>query len=159
MRILFVLFASLLMCSMVGCGNDEDEKDEKGALPRIVIWHALEQSERNQKILQVALDDYSENVGVSCKEWVRDVIEEATDNHVKVPSNTSTGDGWKPDPEGHVIRYRHNARPALLNTAPGDIVQMQWKAGVGSSDSDYNMHTAIIFFYFPERCSFHRKQL
>ena len=151
MRILFVLFAFLLMISVVGCRDGGDETYETGSSPLIVSWHALEQSERNQKILRVALDDYGDNVGESCKEWVRDVIEQATDRHVVIPPNNESGDGWEPDPEGHVIRYRHNTNPALLNTTPGDIVQMQWKAGkagVGSPDSEYNMHTAIVLSVF-----------
>ena len=149
MRILFVIFASLLLISVVGCGDGGDETYETGSSPLILSWHALEQSERNQKILRVALDDYGDNVGESCKEWVRDVIEEATDGHVVILSNNESGDSWEPDPEGHVIRYRHNTNPALLNTTPGDIVQMQWNAGVGSSDSEYNMHTAIVLSVFP----------
>ena len=146
MRILCVLFAFLLICSVVGCGEESDSiiGSERGSSPMVVSWHAMEQSERNEKILKVALDDLRVNVGESCKEWVRDVIEEATDGHVKVPSNTPEGDGWGPDPENHIIRYRYNMEPAILNTTPGDIVQMQWKPGIGSDDSEYNMHTAIV---------------
>ena len=161
MRILFVIFVSLLMCSMVGCGEPDDNveeetseeqgaaatREEQGAAATLspASWHELEQSERIQKILTVALNDYGDNVGLSCKKWVQDVIRRASDGHVKVPLNTKKGDSWQPDPEGHVIRYRHNDRPALLNTSPGDIVQIQWKQGLSSSNPDYNIHTAIIF--------------
>ena len=158
MRILFVLFASLLMCSMVGCGDIEDETSETGVEEKTsetgssllsVDWHALEQYQRSEKILLVALDDYGDNVGKSCKEWVRDVIRRATDGHVKIPPNTLEGDGWDPDPVyDHVVRYRYNVETALLGTTPGDIVQMQWKAGVGSTDPKFNMHTAIVLFVF-----------
>ena len=72
-----------------------------------------------------------------------------------ISPNTSEGDGWEPDPNGYtfgggdVILSHQNASPALLNTILGAIVQMQWKAGVGSSDSAYNMHTAIVLSVFP----------
>lgn len=150
MRILFVLFAFLLICSVVGCGEESDSiiESERGSSPLVVSWHAMEQSERNEKIIKVALDELGVNVKESCKEWVRDVIEEATDGHVKVPSNTSEGDGWDPDPENHIIRYRYNMEPAILNTTPGDIVQMQWKAGVSSPNPESNMHTAIVLSVF-----------
>lgn len=158
MRILFVIFASLLMISVVGCGEESeqildpdsmDETSEKGSSPLVVIWHALSQSEKNQRILQVALDDYGVKVRKSCKEWVRKVIKQASNEHVNIPSNTSNGDSWKPDTAGHAIRYRYNRSPALLETSPGHIVQMQWKAGVGSRDSEYNMHTAIVLSVLP----------
>lgn len=148
MKILFVLFASLLMCSITGCGGDDnivDEQGEHGAAAVAKSWHELEQYQRNQKILEVALEDYSKNVKLSCKEWIRDVIKRASNGHVIIPSNTESGDSWVPDPEDHVVRYRYNTETALLNTSPGDIVQMQWNPGVGSDDAEYNMHTAIIF--------------
>lgn len=151
MRILFAIFAPLLMISVVGCGDDENETDatyETGSSPLILSWHALEQSERNQKILREALDDYGENVGESCKEWVRDIIEQASDRHVVIEPNNESGDGWNPDPEGHVICYRYNTSPAILNTTPGDIVQMQWKAGLFSSNPESNIHTAIVLSVF-----------
>lgn len=142
------IFAVVLIFAVVGCGDGEDETYETGSSPLILSWHALEQSERNQKILRRALDDYGDNVGESCKEWVRDVIEEATGRHVVIRSNNESGDSWEPDPEGHVIRYRHNTKPALLNTTPGDIVQMQWRAGFGSSNPKSKMHTAIVLSVF-----------
>lgn len=154
MRILtpiFTFFTLLLMLLVVGCGGDDnniDNMSEAGSSPLVVSWHAMEQSERNSRILEVALDYYGNNVELSCKEWVRDVIEEATNGHVKVPSNTPAGDSWGPDPESHIIRYRYNSEPAILDTTPGDIVQMQWKPGIGSSDSEYNMHTAIVLSVF-----------
>lgn len=140
------------MLSVMGCGGGEDDIEddisEAGSSPWIDSWHAMEQYQRNHRIIEVALDDYGDNVGESCKEWVRDVIEEATGGHVKVPSNTPAGDGWGPDPEDHIIRYRYNVEPAILNTTPGDIVQMQWKAGLFSNDPKNNIHTAIVLSVF-----------
>ena len=152
MRILCVLFAFLLICSVAGCGEESDSiiGSERGSSPLVASWHARSQNERNKQILHVALDDLGVNVGESCKEWVRDVIEEASNRHVTIPSNTLSGDRWQPDLTGHVILERYNANPALLNTQPGYIVQMQWKPGVGSDDSEYNMHTAIVLSVFSD---------
>lgn len=150
------IFVTLLMISVCGCGEESeqildpdsaDETSEKGSSPLPVIWHALSQSEKNQRIIQVALDDFGVNVRKSCKEWVRKVIKQASNEHVNIPSNTSNGDSWELDTAGHAIRY--NTSPTRLETSPGHIVQMQWKAGVGSRDSEYNMHTAIVLSVFP----------
>lgn len=150
MKILTPIFTLLLMLLVIGCGNDEGDVEESmnetGASPVTGSWHALEQSERNHRILQGALDYYGDNVGLSCKEWVRDVIEEASNGDVIIPSNNGSGDGWQIDPSGggDVILSHQNSSPALLNTTPGAIVQMQWKAGLYSNDSNYNIHTAIV---------------
>lgn len=152
MKILTPIFTLLLMLLVIGCGNDEGDVEESmnetGSSPLIENWDALEQDERNRTILKVALNDYGENVGLSCKEWVRDVIEEATNGYVVIPRNTEAGDGWYADPTEHVKRQRYTQTPAFRNIRPGNIVQMQWKAGVGSSDDAYNMHTAIVLAVF-----------
>ncbi|MDE0482737.1 MAG: hypothetical protein OXI67_09185 [Candidatus Poribacteria bacterium] len=151
--IVLLIFSLLFMCSMVGCGNDEDNTIydyDRGSSHSAgtSIWHDMDQSERNKEIIQVALNDYGNEVGKSCKVWVQEVVAKATKGHVTVPVNKSEGDSWNEDPDNHVVRYRYNVSPALLGTEPGDIVQMQWKKGVGSSDPKHNMHTAIILSVF-----------
>lgn len=158
MRILIPIFTLLLLLSVVGCGAGEDDTSageddtgETGSSP-IVSWHALEQSERNQKILQEALDDYGDLVGRSCKKWVYDVVYSASNGDVTIPLNNESGDAWQINPfaGGDVILSHQNRSPALLNTIPGAIVQMQWKAGLFSDDSKYNIHTAIVLAVLPD---------
>ena len=91
MRIFFVLFASLLMCFVVGCGEESEQKllapdvtpetyensefatvtDNAPAAPSLskimptqcLSWHALPQVDRNQKILDRAYRDEDKYVG------------------------------------------------------------------------------------------------
>lgn len=156
MRILFVIFASLLMCSMVGCGDDKAAQEiltpdsETGSAPWPAAWHALSQSEKNLRILQVAIGDVGDTVGRSCKKWVYDVVYSASNGHISVPLNNERGDSWDIEEEDHHTILSHSNRsPALLKTEPGQIVQMQWKAGVGDDDARYNIHTAIVLSVLP----------
>lgn len=149
MRILTPIFTVLLLLSVVGCSEDVGEP---GASPPNTSWHALKQSERNEKIIKVALADYRENVGESCKEWIRDVVEKASNGDVIIPENNNNADGWVIDPldEENIILSHQHSSPALLNTVPGAIVQIHWKTGLYSKNPKYNVHTAIVLYVLPE---------
>ena len=101
-------------------------------------WHDMSQSERNDAILDRADDDLSDEVGESCKEWVRTVIEDASNGHVIIPPNNNSGDSWELDE--HVFGFC----TSILNAKPGEIVQMRWKDNPDVPE-DFNIHTAIVY--------------
>lgn len=171
MRIFFVLFASLLMCSMVGCSGESEQilapdvapetsensgfatgPDDAPAAPRLWCpgWHALSQAERNQKILERAYEDLGKYVGDpnnditgQCKAWVQVVVYAASNGEVQLPLNHPTDfSRWIDDPENTDSEYCIGRRGSILSAKPGEIVQVQWKDTY--KEGPNNLHTFIV---------------
>lgn len=147
MRILFLLFASLLMCSIVGCGQDPEVGS--GAIASAPLrsgeWDTLSQHDKNQKILETALVDLDVDVRLSCKNWIHKVVKDATNESVVIPQNNENGDGWNEDTTGRLYGWgaAFKSSTSIMTATPGAIVQMQWKDGEGAP-YPHNRHTAIV---------------
>ncbi len=103
-------------------------------------WHGLSQSQRNYRILDRAADDLGRNVGVECKEWVRRVVKEASQNVVTIPSTRSNNYSWESSSD--VASYsRGTPPPGIMN---GHIIQMEW---TNAGNGRIFPHTAIILNY------------
>lgn len=100
-------------------------------------WHNLSQTQRNRLILARANQDLGRNTGLQCKEWVRQVVKDASGNEVVIPSTRSNNYEWN----GHryVASYSRTCPPRGI--APGHIIQMVW---TNQSNGVTNPHTAII---------------
>ncbi|MEY3784474.1 MAG: hypothetical protein RLZZ230_796 [Candidatus Parcubacteria bacterium] len=97
-------------------------------------WHDLTQSERNQAIVDETYADLNKNVGVSCKEWVRNIVYRATESHIIIPPNRSSPYDykWANDSTGQVVAM---SMP-IKDVSPGHIIQMKLSSGWP--------HTAIV---------------
>jgi hypothetical protein len=99
-------------------------------------WHNLSQNQRNSRIVERALQDVGDDVGQSCKEWVRTVVRSASGNTVTIPPNSSNDTRWQSDPDCH--RYAPPFPPGAF--VAGYIIQMRWR----NNDGTYYPHTAIV---------------
>lgn len=98
-------------------------------------WHGLSQTQRNRLILARAQEDNNRYTGVQCKEWVQNVVYNASDGEVYPPRNRNDYT-WYDHP--YVYRY---PRPYPLNgVEPGQIIQMRWRNPNGT----ITPHTAIV---------------
>lgn len=95
-------------------------------------WHDLTQSERNKEIVNTAIQDLNINVQLSCKEWVRAIVYEASNEHFSIPPNSPTLYTWQDDPTGQAV----GMSIPIKNVVPGQILQMLLKSGWE--------HTAIV---------------
>lgn len=159
------LLILLLMFCIIGCGEESEQilqsevqsavsenerlamsSDGVPASPALfryfmcLEWHNLSQFQRNHEILDRAAEDLGNDVGLSCKAWVRKVIKDASNGKVHIPSNNASGDAWGPHPA-----VRRNSGTSILDAKPGEIVQMQWRDNPNVPPS-HNMHTAIVHF-------------
>ncbi len=99
-------------------------------------WHGLSQSSRDSIILSKALSHVGENTGLQCKEWVRDVVKEASQNSVTIPATKPNKYQWYSHPYVYGI-----PQPSPVTWAtPGSIIQMKWVAPNGN----VTPHTAIV---------------
>lgn len=99
-------------------------------------WHGLSQSSRDNKILSAALSHVGENTGLQCKEWVRDVVKEASQNTVTIPATKPNKYQWYSHPYVYGI-----PQPSPVQWAtPGSIIQMKWTAPNGT----VTPHTAVV---------------
>lgn len=139
------IFAVLLIFFVVGCG---ESSERGGAAIGSEEWDTLSQHEKNQKILERAIVDLDVDVELSCKNWIHKVVTDASNGRVVIPQNNESGDGWKEDPTGRISGWgaAFHSSTYILTAFPGAIVQMQWEDGVGSSNPDYNRHTAIVLY-------------
>lgn len=96
-------------------------------------WHDLTQSARNKLIVNTALQDLGTIVGKSCKEWVRAIVYEASDQHFSIPPTSSSLYMWQDDPTGQAV----GMSIPIKNVVPGQIIQMLLKNGWE--------HTAIVY--------------
>ncbi len=93
-------------------------------------WHTWSQATRNQAIVDETFEDNDEYVGLSCKEWVRDVVLRASSRVVTIPPTASNLYTWKRSSD--VV-----GRSGLIEYAqPGEIVQMYLNSAIE--------HTAIV---------------
>ena len=176
MRILFVCCASLLVCSLVGCGGESEQilapdvapgaSENSGfatgadaapaapALSKIILaqwlsWHALPQTDRNQKILDRAYKDLGKYLGDpedwrpgQCKTWVQDVVFAASNGAVQLPLNHPEKDRWIDDPENTDSEYCIGRCGPITSARPGEIVQVRWKTSFSAPPRD--LHTFIV---------------
>ena len=106
------------------------------ATATVIGWHGLSQSQRNSRIINRADNDIGDYTGQSCKEWVRDVVEDASDGLVTIPSTRSNNYQWYSHP--YVAPCLH---PFPINwVQPGQIIQMRWTNNNGTTTP----HTAIV---------------
>jgi len=99
-------------------------------------WHNLSQTTRNALIVLSACEDLGENTGLSCKEWVRDVVEEASSQSAIIPSTKPNLYQWY----AHPYVTATSASTSIQNASTGSIIQMKWSLPSGGSTP----HTAII---------------
>lgn len=142
-----VFFICLLIFCMVGCGGDTEDRvnTEIGGPPtEYVEWHTISQPERNQRIINRAIKDLNFDVDLSCKEWVREVVKDASNGHVIIPSNIGSGDRWTTDTE-HLYGWgaAYHSSTYIMSSHPGSIVQIQWKDN-NNIKQGLNIHTAIV---------------
>lgn len=97
-------------------------------------WHTMTQSQRNAAIVNRANQYLNQWVGLSCKEWVRKVVYEASGNHVTVPPTSPAPNDymWQSDPSGQVV----GMSMPIENVSVGHIIQMRLSSGWP--------HTAIV---------------
>lgn len=97
-------------------------------------WHTMSQSQRNSAIVNRAIQNVNQWSGISCKEWVRKVVYEASGNHVIVPPNSPAPYDymWQSDPTCQVV----GMSMLIENVIPGYIIQMRLTSGWP--------HTAIV---------------
>ena len=166
MNICVIIFGSLLMfCIMLGCGEASEQimqseihpemsensgraigSDDFPAAPAAspTSWHALSQSERNQKILDRAYKDLGKNLGIPdgrCKTWVQAVVQSASGGQVYPPKNDKLKDRWINDPKNTDSEYCIGRCAPITSARPGEIVQVRWKKHVNPPD---NLHTFIV---------------
>ncbi len=97
-------------------------------------WHDLSQAQRNQAIIDRAYQDDGDLVGVSCKEWVRTVVTEASNYSIIIPSNDDYPCSWRTDQT--YSQYCIGRCGYIQWANPGEIIQMVFNNGTP--------HTAIV---------------
>lgn len=149
-RLLLFLIPSLIS----GCVMPAEETDESAEFDEQIgqtqqaatqaqknWWKGLWQTDRNFKILVRAYQDYNASspkyVGKNCKQWVQQVVLDASKTVVVVPTTSPNAYGWKWNSSSYV----QDLGQSINNVWPGDIVQMNYK-----QDSGYiTPHTAIVY--------------
>lgn len=95
-------------------------------------WRSMSQSARNQAILSRAYSQNGQYTGLSCKEWVRSVVFNASQTVVWLPSTSPNNYQWYYQSDIYAVP----ACPAPLSSiGPGAIIQMRW---------NNTLHTAIV---------------
>ena len=100
-------------------------------------WHGLSQTQRNRLILARANRDLGRDMNMQCKEWVRLVVKDASQNEVAIPSTRANNYEW--NNHRYVTSYPRACPPRGI--VPGHIIQMVW---TNQSNGVTNPHTAII---------------
>jgi len=105
------------------------------ATAAIAGWHGLSQSQRNNHIVTRASRDLGRNVGVECKEWVRNVVRGVS--NVNIPSNANNYT-WSTVSSNHCVRM---LKPFPISWVQrGQIIQMEWRSRSGT----IYPHTATV---------------
>ena len=114
-------------------------------------WHDLNQSERNQRIINQAVHDYNPKspiAGGACIIWVRDVVRVASSQAggskvpVLIPRADNNDEGFKWVTDGNANPWGALAPGSLI---PGMIIQMRTVLKTGG----YTPHTAIVYSNAP----------
>jgi hypothetical protein len=139
MKKISILFFIVLV-SLIGCDkndavildeNTSESQVRQSQLKSASTWHALSQAQRDQAILNRAMQNNGQHVGLDCKNWAKSVVWDASTNVVWLPSTNANNYTWASDPNIGVI-------PSVIEVAsPGNIVQMALSSG--------GPHTAIIY--------------
>ncbi len=96
-------------------------------------WTKLSQSKKNLRIVSAALAEVGKLSKLSCKEWVRKVVRNASDSHIEIkPNDTNNLHAWLADDTGHISVVGSS----IENSKAGHLVQMILKSGWE--------HTAVI---------------
>ena len=100
-----------------------------------VWWEWLSQTQRNQQIVNFAWQ-YVGWYGGTCKVWVANMVNQASQGHVTLPPNNygSSDYYWQYDPYGHAI----SMSIPIESAQSGNVVQMHLRSTNGP-------HTAIIY--------------
>lgn len=93
-------------------------------------WHDLTQTQRNQAIVSEASSWTTGDDGVNCKEWVRTVVKNASDDAVNIPSSISYCE-WG----SHTYVQERNVD--ISSAWSGDLLQMELTSTNGP-------HSAVI---------------
>lgn len=99
-------------------------------------WHDLSQSQRNQAIVDRAVQDNNVCVGQSCKEWVRTVVYSASGGAVTIPSTVDPPGCW-----WNYGSYVASGSTRIEWVSPGEIIQMRLRSGI--------VHTSIVVSMSP----------
>lgn len=128
-----------MIFTFIGCGSEDDFTVSSAQFASTTWFGNLSQSQRNSYILNSANYFITNQLGsdCNCKQWAREVVQNASSNQATIPPTTP--DGWHWDLSGqpqdaqqiNFIPYRY----PIYATVPGNIVQMM----LGSSP-----HTAIV---------------
>lgn len=171
MRILIVIFASLLMFSVIGCGEESEEifasevapetsendrlatgVNDVPAAPALskiepaqhLSWHALPQSKRNQKILDRAYKDEDKYVGDEKNNLTGQCKAWVQD----VVYSASDGAVYPPKTDmdfkdrWYESKYCIGRCAPITSARPGEIVQVRWKESYVKPPE--NLHTFIV---------------
>lgn len=135
-----VILLSIILVAFTGCEKDgpvildENTSEFQVQSPQLKsasTWHALSQAQRDQAILNRAMQNNGQYVGLNCKNWARSVVWDASTNVVWLPSTNTNDYTWASDANIGVI-------PSVIEVAtPGNMVQMTLSSG--------GPHTAIIY--------------
>ena len=167
-KFMTALFSLLIFC-MIGCGEDPSSilksetqpavspavfedvliSDDAPAAPRMCLprslmcmeWHELTQTQRNRKILERAYQDLDQKKK-ECKEWIQDIVFNASDGEVYPPQNHILKDRWIDDPENTNSEYCIGRSGPITSARPGEIVQVRWKESYKKPPR--NLHTFIV---------------
>ena len=105
-------------------------------------WHDLSQTKRNERILDRAYED-EDKFGGWCKEWVQDIVFDASNGAVYPPPNHKKKDRWKHDPKKYPgSKYCIGRCGPITSARPGEIVQIRWKTSYVPLPN--NLHTFIV---------------
>ena len=101
-------------------------------------WHGLSQSQRDNRIKMRALAELGHSTGLQCKEWVREVVDDASSGEVIIPATRPNNYQWYNHP--YIQSYSQGCPPP--GVAPGRIIQMVWH---NQSNNNVSPHTAIVY--------------
>lgn len=130
------LVGAIVLAAGIGCyegTTDPSEVDRDGDVGSLdTWWSSRTQAQRNQAIVDRGLQQLGQVTGQQCKEWVRTVVQSASQGAVLLPPNRSNGWQWHTHPKVRLVAQ--NVCPA--NLQPGHVVQLRQSSGLP--------HTAIV---------------
>lgn len=127
--------SALAVALLVGCregSTDPPQPTRSQGESLDTWWSSRTQAQRNQAIVDRALQQLGQVTGLQCKEWVRVVVSDASQGEVTIPPNRTNGWQWHSHPRVRLVAQ--NVCPA--NLQPGHILQVRQTSGLP--------HTAIV---------------
>lgn len=121
---------------LVNDGERESPLESLATSTDLAWWRGLSQSSRNLAIATRART-YTGRTGFpNCKEWVRQVVLEASRSIVTIPQTLPTSSGWYWGASPYVA----SMSAGIASVQPGWVLQMNVKLSNGS----WTPHTAIV---------------